>query len=124
MVAASFHLFISQSSAFRHKLCCENIFALSIVTTLTACLFSIKKCAKMSVFYVKAVKNSLTAGGYAPRPPYCLWRLEISPSDFSFCPTPLAKFWVRHWSRPTVGVLLSKYLPTTARFSKKVKILT
>ena len=29
---------------------CENIFALSIVTALTACPFSIKKCAKLSVF--------------------------------------------------------------------------
>ena len=29
---------------------CENIFALSIVTALTACPFSMKRCAKMSVF--------------------------------------------------------------------------
>ena len=29
---------------------CENIFALSIVTALTACPFLIKRCAKMSVF--------------------------------------------------------------------------
>ena len=29
---------------------CENIFALSIVTALTACPFSVKKCVKMSVF--------------------------------------------------------------------------
>ena len=35
---------------------CENIFALSIVTVLTACPFSIKKDAKISVFYVKIVK--------------------------------------------------------------------
>ena len=56
MVAASFHLFISQASALRRKLSCENIFALSTVTALTACLFSIKKCGKMSVFYVKAVE--------------------------------------------------------------------
>ena len=56
MVTASFHLFISQASAFRHKLSSENIFALSIVTALTASLFSITKCAKMSVFCVKAVK--------------------------------------------------------------------
>ena len=34
----------------------ENIFALSIVTALTACPFSMKKLAKMSVFYVKTVK--------------------------------------------------------------------
>ena len=35
---------------------CENIFALSMVTARTACLFPIKKCAKIGVFYVKTVK--------------------------------------------------------------------
>ena len=35
---------------------CENMFALSIVTPLTVCPFSIKKCVKMSVFYMKTVK--------------------------------------------------------------------
>ena len=35
---------------------CKNIFALFIVTALTACPFQIKKCAKMSVFYVKTAK--------------------------------------------------------------------
>ena len=44
---------------------CENIFALSLVTALTACSFSIKKCVKMSVFYVKNVKIR--------------WRLGVSP---------------------------------------------
>ena len=34
----------------------ENIFALSIVTALTTCSFSTKKCSKMSVFYVKTAK--------------------------------------------------------------------
>ena len=29
---------------------CENIFALSIVTALTACPFSEKKCVKMTIF--------------------------------------------------------------------------
>ena len=33
----------------------RNFFTLSIVTALTACPFSINKCAKMSVFYVKTV---------------------------------------------------------------------
>ena len=42
---------------------CENIFALSIVTALTACPFSTKKCAKMSVFLCENRKNSLEAGG-------------------------------------------------------------
>ena len=31
---------------------CENVFALSVLTTLTACPFSMKKCAKMSVFFI------------------------------------------------------------------------
>ena len=35
---------------------CENTFALSIVTALTARLFWVKKCARISVFYVKTVK--------------------------------------------------------------------
>ena len=30
----------------------ENIFVLSRVTALTACPFSLKKCAKMSVFFM------------------------------------------------------------------------
>ena len=30
-------------------LSCENIFAMSIVTAITACPFSIKKCFKMSI---------------------------------------------------------------------------
>ena len=42
----------------------ENIFALSIVTALTACPISIKKCAKMSVFYVK----TKFVGGWGPSP--------------------------------------------------------
>ena len=68
MVAAYFHLFISQASAFRHKLSSKNIFALSIVTALTASLFSIKKCAKMSVFYVKAAKIREWLGAMPPDP--------------------------------------------------------
>ena len=38
---------------------CENIFALSIVTALTACPFSIKKCARTSVVLCENRKNSL-----------------------------------------------------------------
>ena len=73
---------------------CGNIFAVSIVTAFTACPFSIKKCAKMSVLYVKIVKNRWRrgtpswfpkAGGFTPRPPV------VSPSPPS--PNP----WVRHW---------------------------
>ena len=45
---------------------CENIFALFIVTALTACLFSINGCAKMSAFYVKTAKIR--------------WRLKLRPT--------------------------------------------
>ena len=45
---------------------CENIFAFSVVTALTACPFSIKKCAKMSVFYVKTVKSRWQLGVSLP----------------------------------------------------------
>ena len=53
MVATSFCF--SQACALL-DISCENTFALSIVTALTACSFSVKKCVKMSVFYVKTVK--------------------------------------------------------------------
>ena len=43
---------------------CENIYPLSIVIALTACSFSIKKSAKMSVFLCGNRKNSLAAGGF------------------------------------------------------------
>ena len=45
---------------------CENIFALSIVTALTVCPFSINKFAKMIVFYVKTTKIR--------------WRLKLRPT--------------------------------------------
>ena len=51
---------------------CENIFALCIVTALTACPFSIKKCATMSVFYVQTLK--------------VCWRLEATPPHPRLCP--------------------------------------
>ena len=53
---------------------CENIFALCIVTALTACPISVHKCGKMSVFYMKTVK---IVGGPLVVPPF-------------------AKSWVRH----------------------------
>ena len=56
---------------------CENIFALSIVTALTACSFSIKKCVKMSVFYVKTCWR---LGATLPHP-LGLRRLEVKPAD-------------------------------------------
>ena len=69
---------------------CGNIFAVSIVTALTACLFSIKKCAKMSVLCVKIEKN-LSAGGYAPRP-LGLQRLGVLPPGPRWClPPPLCQ---------------------------------
>ena len=48
---------------------CENIFALSVVTALTARPFSIKKCAKVSVFLYENRKNPLVAEGFTSRPP-------------------------------------------------------
>ena len=47
---------------------CGNIFAVSIVTALTACPFSIKKCAKMNVLYVKMVKICWRLGAKPPDP--------------------------------------------------------
>ena len=48
---------------------CENIFALCIVTALTACVFSIKKCAKMSIFTQKPQK---LVGGWGLHPQFPL----------------------------------------------------
>ena len=62
---------------------CKNIFALFVVTALTACTFSIKKCAKTSVFYMKTAK-SFAAGGVALIFPVV---------------SPLTKFRVRHCIR-------------------------
>ena len=75
---------------------CENIFALSIVTALTECPFSTKKCAEMSVFfYVETAEIR--------------WRLKASPPDPRLCPLlcqiqilgalppPLENFCIRHW---------------------------
>ena len=64
---------------------CENIFALSIVTALTVCPFSTKKCAKMSVFfYVKTLKIRWRL---RPQTPGC------APSFAkSWVPSPLRKF--------------------------------
>ena len=55
---------------------CENIFALSVVTVLTARPFSIKKkCTKMSVFYMKTVKIRWRLGDLPADPrlwlPFC-----------------------------------------------------
>ena len=57
MVAASFHFVLAKLLLL--DICCENIFALSIVTALIACPFSINKFAKMSVFLCENRKNSL-----------------------------------------------------------------
>ena len=55
---------------------CENIFALSIVTALTAHPFALKKCARMGVFfYVKTVKVRWQLGA-TPPDPLSLRRLE------------------------------------------------
>ena len=45
-----------------------------------SCPFSLKKCAKMSVFVRENRKNSLAAGGLAPSPP-SFRRLGAMPPD-------------------------------------------
>ena len=58
---------------------CETMFALSIVTALTACSFSLKKCLKMTiVFNVKSVKICWRLGATSPDP-LGLRRLGVSP---------------------------------------------
>ena len=47
---------------------CENIFALFMVTALTACPFSIKKCGKMIVFLWKTTKIGWRPGATPPDP--------------------------------------------------------
>ena len=74
---------------------CGNIFAVSIVTALTACPFSIKKiknfsikkCAKMSVLYVKIVKIRWRLG-VTPPDPFGIQRLGVSPPGPRWCPSP------------------------------------
>ena len=77
---------------------CEKIFALSILIALTACLFSVKKCVKMSIFfYVKAVT--------------IIWRLGFY-SHTPGCGSLFVKSWVRHWWRPFFAlrlILVVKY---------------
>ena len=67
---------------------CENIFALSVVTALLACPFSIKKCAKASVFYAKTVKIRWRLGA-TPPDPFSLRRLGVLPPDPRLRPPPL-----------------------------------
>ena len=66
---------------------CGNIFAVSIVTARTACPFSIKKCAKMNVLYVKIIKIRWRLGATTPDP-LGLQRLGISPPDLRWWPPP------------------------------------
>ena len=73
---------------------CENIFALSIVTALSACPFSTKKCAKMSVyFYVKTLNVRWWLGASPPDPRLCPLLCQIlvaRPPLRKFLRTPLA----------------------------------
>ena len=66
---------------------CGNIFAVSIVTALTACPFSMKKCAKMSVLHVKIIKIRWRLGA-TPPDPLGLQRLGISPPGPRWWPPP------------------------------------
>ena len=63
------------------------MFAVSIVTALTVCSFWIKKCAKMSVLYVKIVKICWRLGA-TPPDPLGLQRLGVSPPGPRWCPLP------------------------------------
>ena len=69
---------------------CKNIFALFVMTALTACTFSIKKCAKTSIFYMKTAK-SFAAGGVAlifpvvppltkSRVRHCVCQMRLAPA--------------------------------------------
>ena len=69
---------------------CGNIFAVSIVTALNACLFSIKKCAKMSVLHVKIVKIRWRLGAMPPDP-LGLQRLGGTPRPPVESPSPLCQ---------------------------------
>ena len=77
---------------------CGNMFAVSIVTALTACPFSIKKCAKMNVPYVKILKIRWRLGAIPPDP-IGIQRLGVSPPGPRWCPpTPhLPNPLVRQW---------------------------
>ena len=59
---------------------CKNNFALFIVTALSACPYSIKKCAKMSVFYVKTAKIRWRLGATLSDP-LSLWRVSPIPQN-------------------------------------------
>ena len=71
---------------------CENISALCVITALTACPFSIKKCAKMNVFLCENRKNLLATGAQPVVVP------PFSKGTTSGC-APLAKSWLRHCSQ-------------------------
>ena len=64
---------------------CGNIFAVSIVTALTACPFSTKKCTKMSVLYRKIVKIRWRLGA-TPPDPLGLQKLGVSLPGPRWCP--------------------------------------
>ena len=68
---------------------CENIFALSIVTALTACPFSEKKYFKMTIFFdVKSVKIYWRLGATPPDPLGLRW-LGVSPPHVRLWPPSL-----------------------------------
>ena len=83
-----FHLqYFSQASAFRNKL--RKYFCVVHSDCITACPFSIKKCAKMSIFYVKTVK---TRWRFFWRPrPFGLRRLGVKTPRPPVVLTPLSK---------------------------------
>ena len=81
---------LSLSKLLLLDISCGNILVLSVITASLHALFSIKKCAKSSVFYVKTVKIRWRLGASSPNP-LGLRRLGVSPPDPRLWP-PFAKY--------------------------------
>ena len=92
------------------------IIVIILATALTACFFSRKKCAKMSVFYVKAVKIRYRLGSMPPDPLIASGGLRLHLQTYLCAPLPLSN------SGCATGVLsdncVVKILPV---FEKKLK---
>ena len=88
MVSAPPFTYFSQASMLL-DIRCENIFALPIIViALTTCPFSIKKCAKTSVFYQKTVKIRWRLG-LRPQTPLVSVGWGFHPQTHNCAPPPL-----------------------------------
>ena len=95
---------------------CGNIFAVSIVTALTARPFSIKECAKMSVLYVKIVKIPWRLGP-TPPDPLGIQRLGGSPPGPRSCPLPP---FAKSSSAPLVMTFVTHLFQSSAALDFKI----